>query len=398
MIAVGVDEVVSEVGLWWPAADEDGLRAAATAWRRAGDGLENATAVGRSGAALARTSWRGEAAERHDEHWRRHEETLIGDVAACRALADALLRFADAVADAKRQVAELAVAAGATIVAGVGLAWLTFGASAATAAAVSAGLIASAQAIGVALSATTASILAGALTGLAFGAVEAAAVDLAVAQPLRVEAFGRDGYSVDEAVGAATAGGVAGGAIGGVLGGLSRGVPTPGTPAAPGSVADDLGALDSAISAALDPARRGALGPLFRPGVHDAPGAVLAPEQLPAARLLADEGHSLHPPAGAAAGDGVMLRSSATDRGRPTELAVPEAPTVDAVENAIVEAGGRLARQGSGDLVLDGRALGWDVDAAGEGLAAAVERARAQGLDLPDSVRFVFDDGSIHYP
>ncbi|WP_433802490.1 hypothetical protein [Actinomycetospora sp. CA-084318] len=387
-------DVVEEVGLWWPAADPERLRAAAGAWDRAAADLDRAREVGWSGAAQARATWTGEAADRFASTWTAHEAALRDDAAGCRALGIALTRFADAVEDARTRVTELAVTAGATLVAGVGLAWLTFGTSAAAAGAVSAGLVAAAAAIGVELSSTAAAILGGVVVGAVFGAVEAAVVDLAVAQPLRVEAFGRGGYSLDEAGAAAAAGGAFGGVLGGISGGLAGAVSRPAPAAAPSGLADDLGALDGRISAALDPASRGALGPLFRPGVHESPGAAFSPEQVPTARLLESEGMSVH----ARADAGALVRSDATDRGRFVELTVPEVSSASSVEAAVLEGSGRLARQGGGDLVVDGRMIALDVDEAGKGLLAAVLRAKAEGLELPTSIRFVFDEGSIFWP
>ncbi|NMO93172.1 WXG100 family type VII secretion target [Actinomycetospora sp. TBRC 11914] len=394
---MGVDEVVSEVGLWWPAADEDGLRTASQAWVRLAGALDHAVDVGRAGHARALAGWTGDAAGRFDRAWRQHEAALHDDAAGARALGDALARYADAVADAKRRVEELAVTAGATIAAGVGLAWLTFGTSAAAAAGVSAGLVAAASAIGVELSATAATIIGGALVGVAFGAVEGAVVDMAVAQPLRVEAFHDGGYSATEVGTAAGRGGLLSGLLGGIAPALPAGLRSPGRPGqapAPTSAADDLGELDSRISAALDPATRGALGPLFRPGIHETPTARLTPAQLPAARLLESEGRSVHARTDPAA----LVRSSPGDGGRLTELLRPEQPTSAAVEHAILEANGRLARNGSGDIVIDARGTGLDVDTAGQGLLAAITRVLGQGHEPPDSVRFVFDDHSIWFP
>ena len=76
-----------------------------------------------------------------DEVWRTHVQALRDDAAGCRALAQGLLRYADAVAEAKHRIEELAVTAGLTIAAGIGVAWLTFGTSVAVAAEVTAGLV-----------------------------------------------------------------------------------------------------------------------------------------------------------------------------------------------------------------------------------------------------------------
>lgn len=397
------ESIASRVGLWWPATDAVDLRAAAAAWERSASALDHAADVGSSGAALAGTRWSGAGADAFTAAWRRHEIALRDDAAGARALAQALHRYADAVAAAKRKVEELAVTAGATIVVGVGLAWLTFGASTVAAAGVSAGLVAAAEAVGVELSATAATITGGALTGIAFGAGGAAVVDMAVSQPLRVEAFHDGGYSSSEVGGAALGGGLIGGLAGGVgsgvAGGLARATGAPGRAASPASSAPrDLREVDSAISAALDPSYRGSLGPLFRAEVSQTPRASLPADRLPAARLLTSEGHSVHARADAATGPNALVRSSGSDPGRYTELATPSTPTPDGIEDTILSSGARLARYGTGDLVVDGRAAGLSVDAAGDGLSRAVERAESQGLALPATIRFVFDDMSIHYP
>lgn len=405
-----VDEVVSTVGLWWPAADEVALRVAAAAWRHAADGLDRAVDAGRAGAAQAGSHWSGDASGALQRAWREHEAATLDDAAGCRALAAALDRYADAVTDAKGRVEELAVEAGATIVAGVALAWLTVGTSAAAAAGVSAALVAAAEAIGVELSATAASIVGGTLTGAAFGAGEAAVVDMAVTQPVRVEAFGDGGYSGTEVAGAAAAGGLFGGALGGFAARPAAAPPFPLAPPSPlgdlvptafpvaRPVAPDLSEIDGRITAALDPSQRGALGPLFRAGIHQPAFVRFAPEQWPSARLLATGGGSVHASPVPGADPGALVRVSPTDIGRFTELGRPETPTVDGVENAILEAGGRLARNGHGDLVLDGRGVGLPVDVAGEGLANAAARATEHGLPFPQSIRFVFDEGSIWFP
>ncbi|MCD2197910.1 hypothetical protein LQ327_31525 [Actinomycetospora endophytica] len=388
---MGVDEIVSEVGLWWPSADEEKLREAARAWARMAGALDGAVDVGRAGAAQATTHWAGDAARMFAAAWQQHEQTLHDDAVGARALSAALTEYADAVADAKRRVEELAMTAGATIVAGVGLAWLTFGTSAAAAAGVSASLVAAASAIGVELSATAATIVAGALVGITFGAVEGAVVNMAVTQPLRVQAFHDGGYSTAEVATSATAGGLLSGALGGVAAGVR---PVAGGAPAPRSAAEDLAELDSRITAALDPANRGALGPLFRVGLHETPTATFTPAQRPAATLLEDEGHSVHARPDPAA----LVRSSPADGGRLTELMRPAEPTGAAVENAILEANGRLARNGSGDIVVDARGTTLDENAAGEGLVAAITRIMSQGHEPPDSIRFVFDDRSIWFP
>ena len=212
-------QVIAKVGLWWPSADEGGLRLAASAWRSFAAEVDG---VGFEGSAAARAlvgANSGPAVEAFEGFWARYDGAsgsyLPGIADGARAMAGALEQFAGAVADARRRVEELAVEVGATLVVGTALAIFTFGAAEAAAAGISAGLIASAASIGVELSATAASIAGGVLAGAAFGAVEAAAVDVAVAQPIRVEGFHDGGFSLDELEGAL----LGGGALGAVAGG-----------------------------------------------------------------------------------------------------------------------------------------------------------------------------------
>ncbi len=114
----------------------------------------------------------------------------------------------------------LAVTISATLAAGTALAFFTFGIAEAAAAATTATLIAAAEAIGLELSATVAMIVAGGLVGAAFGAVEGFAVDVAVAQPIRVWGYGEGGFSMDEAKDVAVGGAIVGGVFGLGTGGL----------------------------------------------------------------------------------------------------------------------------------------------------------------------------------
>ena len=217
-------QVIAKVGLWWPSADEGGLRLAASAWRSFAAEVDG---VGFEGSAAARAlvgANSGPAVDAFEGFWARYDggsgSYLPGIADGARAMAGALEQFAGAVADARRRVEELAVEVGATLVVGTALAIFTFGAAEAAAAGISAGLIASAASIGVELSATAAAIGGGVLAGAAFGAVEAAAVDVAVAQPIRVEGFHDGGFSLDEVEASL--------ATGGVLGGLGGGAATAG--------------------------------------------------------------------------------------------------------------------------------------------------------------------------
>lgn len=390
---MSVNDVVSRVGLWWPAADEDGLRQAAAAWERTTVALNQAAEVGRAGVAQARAHWSGGAADRFEQAWREHEKALRDDAAGCVAVAGALLTYADAVSEAKRRVEEIAVTAGATIVAGVGLAVLTVGTSAAVAGEVTAGLVAMAASVGVELSSTVAAISAGALTGAVFGAGEAAVVDMTVTQPLRVEAFHDGGYSATEAVGTMTAGEVGGGTLGGFAG---VGAVAPMMRTAAGDLSG-VRAPGAAIRAALDPSNWGSRGLRFRPGIEKAPGVRFEPHELNTARFLAGGGESvyLRPKI---LKDGItnpdaLVRRHPGDSGTYTELKEVRAAGYRSVVRSLRDAEKQLGQWGGGEVVVDGRRVGLSEEVAREGFDRAVGAARSGGKPIPERARIILGDG-----
>ncbi len=83
---MSVDDVVSQVGLWWPVADEDVLSSAADAWDRAATALDRAGAAGLDGAARVGSTWSGASAEAFDRTRRDHAGVLRGDAVGRRAL------------------------------------------------------------------------------------------------------------------------------------------------------------------------------------------------------------------------------------------------------------------------------------------------------------------------
>jgi uncharacterized protein YukE len=224
-------QVIAKVGLWWPDADEGELRSAAGAWDALAASIDAATASGASGAGQASGAWEGKAAEKFAAFWGKYDGDcaayLPATAQAARGLSQALNDYADAVADAKKRVEELAVEIGATLVVGTALAFFTFGVAEAAAAGVTAELIAAAATIGVELSTTVATIVGTALVGAAFGTVEAVAVDVAVAQPVRVFGYQEGGFSFDEVEKTAAFGAAGGLIFGGSAAALRafRGVP-----------------------------------------------------------------------------------------------------------------------------------------------------------------------------
>lgn len=143
------EQVLAKVGLWWPDADEGQLREAANRWRELANAIDAATLDASGAAARVREATSGTAAVAFCDFWARYDGACDGYLPSaansCRQLAEGCDAYADAVADAKRKLEELAVEIGATLVVGAALAFFTFAASEAAAGAISAGLIAAAR-------------------------------------------------------------------------------------------------------------------------------------------------------------------------------------------------------------------------------------------------------------
>ncbi|WP_405992536.1 hypothetical protein [Streptomyces sp. NBC_00986] len=72
-VADKAKKIVQDVtGMWWPDADEDGLRAAAKAWRDFADDIEDVTAAANKSARSIIEHNKGEAISAFDDpFWRR---------------------------------------------------------------------------------------------------------------------------------------------------------------------------------------------------------------------------------------------------------------------------------------------------------------------------------------
>ncbi|MFJ9842340.1 hypothetical protein ACIRYZ_18010 [Kitasatospora sp. NPDC101155] len=218
-------------GMWWPDADPDKLRKVADAWEAMATAIDNVTVPTNQAAAAIVANNHGPAIDAFGKFWGQYyggkdsagkgKGWLPETADACRSLAKALRDFAHEVDKAIKKLEEEAAIVGGTLVVGTALAIVTFSISADIAAATAAGIVATAASVGVTVSGAIATIAATVLVGAAFGAVEAITVDLAVAQPIRVEFFDDGGYSFTEAVDSAETGGIMG-AAGGGLGASGR--------------------------------------------------------------------------------------------------------------------------------------------------------------------------------
>jgi hypothetical protein len=182
----------AQAGIWWPAADSAKLRSAAQAWREMAAALDEVHAATRSAAWSVQADSQGPAIDAFEIYWQKWSASdgfLPAASEGCIAMAKALEKYAQAVDDARAKIEQLVFELGTAVVIGVALSVLTVGISDVAAGAVSAGLIASAAAVGVDLSATAVSIATMIIVDTAFGAVEAMAIDVVAIQPEKILIF-----------------------------------------------------------------------------------------------------------------------------------------------------------------------------------------------------------------
>ncbi|MGW4222652.1 WXG100-like domain-containing protein [Streptomyces bauhiniae] len=285
-------EVVQDMtGIWWPDADEDGLRDAAKAWRAFADDVDDVTSGANNAAGSLIENNTGDAISAFaDPFWRRYHHDGHGWLkdlaAAARAMAKALDAYADVVHGAEKKLEHELEIVGATLVAGTALTVFTAGMSEAAAVAAAATVTELAAGLGIAVTEEIAAIAGTTLATAAFGGVESVTVDLAVTQPVSI-ALGeqKGGFDLDEVHQSAAYGALLGGGLGGagataraardaggfteLLGGVR--VPALGPePAMAGGASpalDDLGLLikgDGEPNAWPRSKRRGRINPQYR--------------------------------------------------------------------------------------------------------------------------------------
>ncbi|CAM5270990.1 hypothetical protein GCM10010345_60180 [Streptomyces canarius] len=211
--------ILLKLGLWWPEADSGKLRDAAKAWRAFADSVDDVRApVHRSASSIIHNNT-GESIEAFEKFWGRYAKDQDGgwlsDLAkSSREMAKALEKFADAIDDAINKLWTQIGIDAAVIAGGVTLAFFTAGLASGAAVAAADAVIEFGATMGIAVTTTVAEIAAGTLVAAAFGGVESVAVDLAVAQPLKMATGLQHGFSLDEVNQAAKDGMIFGGALG----------------------------------------------------------------------------------------------------------------------------------------------------------------------------------------
>ncbi|WP_306320503.1 MULTISPECIES: DNA/RNA non-specific endonuclease [unclassified Streptomyces] len=213
-------DALLKLGMWWPDADADQLREAANAWRAFAESVDDVTAVTHKAARSVIDGNEGQSIEAFGDFWARYHKGAktgwLDDLAeSARAIAKGLDKYADTVDEAISHLwTEIGIAA-AALGAGVLLAIVTGGAGAVAGSAAAEGVIAASASIGVTVSAEIAGVIGTTMTGVAFGAIESIAIDLAVAQPLHVTAGDQESISLEHAQEAGMAGALLGGALAG---------------------------------------------------------------------------------------------------------------------------------------------------------------------------------------
>ncbi|MFG1805200.1 hypothetical protein [Streptomyces sp. NPDC049040] len=211
--------VMKLTGMWWPDADEGGLRDAATAWRTFADDVETLTAAANTTARTLIENNTGKAISAFDDpFWRRYyygnRGWLQDMIDGARDLATALDQYADSVHSAVKQLEHKLEIVGGTIVAGTALAFFTAGLTEAAAAAATAEVVDLSAALGVSVSTEVAAIIGTTLATAAIAGIDSVTVDLAVTQPIAIATGESSGFNFDEANDAALYGAVFGGGLG----------------------------------------------------------------------------------------------------------------------------------------------------------------------------------------
>ncbi|MEU6662245.1 DUF6531 domain-containing protein [Streptomyces sp. NPDC046821] len=221
-------KILLHLGLWWPDADSDSLRSAATAWRTFADAVDDVRApVHKSASSLIHHN-KGESIDAFEKFWGKYakgqDAGWLSDLAeAARGMAKALDKFADAIDDAINKLWTQIGIDAAVIAGGIALSFVTAGLASGAAVAAADIIIELGATMGVAVSTTVAEIAAGTLIAAAFGGVESVTVDAAIAQPLKMITGLQKGFSLDEVNQAATDGMIYGGAFGAGSGVLKAG-------------------------------------------------------------------------------------------------------------------------------------------------------------------------------
>ncbi|WP_405806208.1 DUF6531 domain-containing protein [Streptomyces sp. NBC_01187] len=224
-------EILEGMGLIWPDADEGKLRDAARAWRAFAKDVEEVRGDTNNSAHRIMEANSGEAIDVFEKFWSRYvgrgEKGWLRDLPeSAQDMAKALDELADDVDSTKKQIRSEIVGSAALIAAGVVLTGPTYGVSDLAAGAAATRIVTLSIEKSTSLATRAGAIFTRVARGAVFAGVGSVAMDLAVAQPARIMAGQRDGFSLEEVSNAAKYGTL----FGGILGPF-----TPGTGGGPGA-------------------------------------------------------------------------------------------------------------------------------------------------------------------
>jgi len=138
-------QILRDLHIPWPAADEGALRTASADWHNLAETIRDAYGPANSSAASLTSSNSGAAIAAFETYWDKlggKAGALPRAADACDAMSSACGQYADAVAATKRKIEEAGAEVAATLIVGTIAAFFTFGATEAIADSVSASLLA----------------------------------------------------------------------------------------------------------------------------------------------------------------------------------------------------------------------------------------------------------------
>lgn len=140
-----IGDVLRDVGLPWPKADEQVLYEAAAAWRQLADALRDGCGRANSAAGSLTSNNEGAAIDAFKNYWNKYGDHRMGalplSAAACEEMAHACTKYAEGVSAAKRKIEESLAEMGVTLTVGTIGAFFTFGAAEGVADGISAAIL-----------------------------------------------------------------------------------------------------------------------------------------------------------------------------------------------------------------------------------------------------------------
>jgi hypothetical protein len=141
----GVGSLLRELHIPWPAANENALDSAASAWHSLAETIRAANGLANSNATSVTSNNQGSAIDAFEKYWAQFGGPKGGlpvAASACDAMSTACSKYASAVSTTKHKIEEAGAEVAATLILGTIGAFFTFGATEGIADSVAAGLLA----------------------------------------------------------------------------------------------------------------------------------------------------------------------------------------------------------------------------------------------------------------